>query len=192
MDIDAENIKTQISKLKAEYEETLKALSRKKEELNGLASGTKKYKNNPQMLEQLKQLVLHKHKEINEILLKFQDISKQAAKIGLAQDILDEESSKKRISAKVLPQVSEIVIAESEACEKILKHVIKEVKPVVEKADKKEALAIEKPEEKTAKNIAAEPPKKASKKSLNELAKSEAEAQEKFLRSKSTNYFGQA
>ena len=206
MENELKNIKAKIEQYKAEYNAAAASLEQKTSEAEGLAEGVRKYKDNQQMLFQLKPLLMNKYNEIKEINSILETITKKAKNAKLELDALfnninnDQQIKQSKVisvSTTSEKMISQVMHEKKTGTFAPIKAPILTNKPVVAKEEPKieiteniEQLAKGPEPTKTVINS----PKTVQKKTLNDVAKSEASAQEKYLQSKAQNHrsFGQA
>jgi len=163
--------------LEKDRAELLSLLKKKKAELDGLAVGIDKYKNDPKLSESMKKILLQKHKELKEIRVRVDELEANYKEVKAEMKKLYALVNKRQKAAAVK-------IAVSPASEKAIEEALSVKLP--EKVVKEEL----KPAPKKEAKIEPAPRKTAPKKDLYEQAASEARAQEEFLRSQSRRSYG--
>lgn len=169
------------------------SLEKKRSELKGLSEGVDKYKASPVLAENLKKILKQKMKELKEMMVRIEDLKidqqKQDQEIKRLYSHLNRKQ--KEAQAKRL-EIKPVQIAASPAVEVALEKAMS-IPPQPAKVVSK--LVVEEPaaviEKKPEPKVISAPPKVAKpKKDLYQQAASEAEAQEKYLKSQTPKFFG--
>jgi len=169
------------------------ALDKKRSELKGLSEGVDKYKASPVLAENLKKILKQKMKELKEMRTRIEELKSDQQKQDLEIKRLyshlnrkQKETQAKRIEIKA------VQIAASPAVEAALEKAMStppQTAKIVSKLVVEEMAEVA--EKKAEPKVISTPPKVAKpKKDLYQQAASEAEAQEKYLKSQTPKFFG--
>ncbi len=195
-----EEARARAEALKKEHDALVSELAKKKAEIDGIAAGHDKYKDNPAMLSQLEEVMKKRMEELSALIRNIDELGDKIKAVNEELNRLFDEikTQIKRVPAKESPIVK---IAKTPLAEKMLnqamavKPLVKQDIPVAKPAaakptpavieNKKEAPA---PVKEAEKKIKTEVKKTAPSGDLYDKAAREAKAQEEYLKKMSGSH----